>query len=63
MGSRTDAAWPLNARTFVPNAAAPPTAAVYAGGVPGTNGLAFDAAGTLWTGDGTTGRGQSRGPH
>ena len=27
-------------------------------GVPGTNGLAFDRHGNLWTGDGTTGRGR-----
>jgi sugar lactone lactonase YvrE len=43
---------------FSPNAAAPPTAMVYASGVPGANGLAFDRAGNLWTGDGTTGQGR-----
>lgn len=41
-----------------PNADAPPTAAVHASGVPGTNGLAFDRNGDLWTGDGTTGQGR-----
>ena len=41
-----------------PNAADPPTASVYANGVPGTNGLAFDHNGNLWTGDGTTGQGR-----
>jgi sugar lactone lactonase YvrE len=40
------------------NAAAPPLAAVYANGVPGTNGLAFDRSGNVWTGDGTTGQGR-----
>src|SRR6266542_3490159 len=37
---------------------APPLATVYANGVPGTNGLAFDRSGNLWTGDGTTGQGR-----
>jgi sugar lactone lactonase YvrE len=41
-----------------PNAADPPLATVYASGVPGTNGLAFDRDGNLWTGDGTTGQGR-----
>lgn len=44
--------------TLTPNASNPPTATVYASGVPGTNGLAFDRAGNLWTGDGTTGQGR-----
>lgn len=44
--------------TLQPDAAAPPLATVYASGVPGANGLAFDAAGRLWTGDGTTGLGR-----
>jgi sugar lactone lactonase YvrE len=44
--------------TLTPNASNPPTAIVYASGVPGTNGLAFDRAGNLWTGDGTTGQGR-----
>ena len=43
---------------FNPSAKNPPTAAVYASGVPGTNGLAFDQRGNLWTGDGTTGQGR-----
>ena len=41
-----------------PDAGTPPTATVYANGVPGTNGLAFDRNGDLWTGDGTTGQGR-----
>src|SRR5882672_9882414 len=44
--------------TFTPNAATPPTATIYATGVPGANGLAFDRDGNLWTGDGTTGQGR-----
>jgi len=44
--------------TLTPNAVAPPIATVYATGVPGTNGLAFDRSGNLWTGDGTTGQGR-----
>jgi sugar lactone lactonase YvrE len=44
--------------TLKPDAAAPPTATVYASGVTGTNGLAFDRHGNLWTGDGTTGLGR-----
>src|SRR5262245_8067879 len=43
---------------FTPNAVTPPTASVYATGVPGTNGVAFDRDGNLWTGDGTTGLGR-----
>ena len=44
--------------TLVPNAVAKPVATVYATDVPGTNGLAFDRGGNLWTGDGTTGLGR-----
>lgn len=44
--------------TFTPNATTPPIATVYASGVPGTNGVAFDRHGNLWTGDGTTGQGR-----
>ena len=33
-------------------------AAPFATGVPGTNGLAFDRRGNIWTGDGTTGQGR-----
>ena len=36
----------------------PPDATLFASGVPGTNGLAFDRDGNLWTGDGTTGQGR-----
>src|SRR5215510_5893469 len=43
---------------FKPSAKYPPTADVFAQGVPGTNGLAFDRRGNLWTGDGTTGQGR-----
>ena len=41
-----------------PDALTPPLAAPFATGVPGTNGLAFDRDGNLWTGDGTTGQGR-----
>jgi len=44
--------------TFTPNSENPPEADVYATGVPGTNGVAFDRHGNLWTGDGTTGQGR-----
>ena len=45
--------------SFVPSDTAPtPIATVFATGVPGTNGLAFDRDGNLWTGDGTTGLGR-----
>jgi sugar lactone lactonase YvrE len=43
---------------FTPNATNPPTAELFASNVPGTNGLAFDQRGNLWTGDGTTGLGR-----
>ena len=43
---------------LTPNASTPPTAVAFATGVPGTNGLAFDRNGNLWTGDGTTGQGR-----
>src|SRR5258706_8346654 len=43
---------------FTPNDSSPPTATLFATGVPGTNGLAFDWNGNLWTGDGTTGAGR-----
>jgi sugar lactone lactonase YvrE len=46
---------------LTPNAVTPPTASVYATGVPGTNGLAFDHNGNLWTGDGGTGGGTGLG--
>ncbi len=41
-----------------PNATTPALATVFASGVSGTNGLAFDLHGNLWTGDGTTGLGR-----
>jgi sugar lactone lactonase YvrE len=44
--------------SFFPNAGTPPVAGVFASGVPGTNGVAFDRDGNLWTGDGTTGQGR-----
>ena len=47
-----------NIYRFTPDEAAPPTATVFASGVPGNNGLAFDWNGNLWTGDGTTGQGR-----
>lgn len=43
---------------LTPDATTPPTATTYALGIPGTNGLAFDRAGNIWTGDGTTGVGR-----
>jgi sugar lactone lactonase YvrE len=43
---------------LTPNNLNPPVARIYAQGVPGTNGLAFDRRGDLWTGDGTTGLGR-----
>jgi sugar lactone lactonase YvrE len=43
---------------FFPNSSAPPVATLFASGVPGTNGLAFDRHGNIWTGDGTTGQGR-----
>jgi sugar lactone lactonase YvrE len=43
---------------FTPDAGSPPTATLFAANVPGTNGLAFDWNGNLWTGDGTTGAGR-----
>jgi len=47
-----------NIYRFTPNEAAPPAATVFASGVPGNNGLAFDSEGNLWTGDGTKGLGR-----
>jgi sugar lactone lactonase YvrE len=47
-----------NIYSFTPNATTPPTATVFASGVPGNNGIAFDWNGNLWTGDGTTGLGR-----
>ena len=43
----------------VPSGAGPgPAATLFATGVTGTNGLAFDRHGNLWTGDGTAGQGR-----
>lgn len=44
--------------TLRPDAANPPTATVFATGVPGSNGLAFDRRGNLWVSDGGTGQGR-----
>ena len=44
--------------TFTPDAGSPPTASVFASGVPIANGVAFDRDGNLWTSDGTTGQGR-----
>lgn len=41
-----------------PDATTPPAATVFAAGVPGANGLAFDRRGDLWVSDGTTGQGR-----
>ena len=46
-----------NIYRFVPDETDPPTATVFASGVPGNNGLAFDSSGNLWTGDGVKGKG------
>jgi sugar lactone lactonase YvrE len=43
---------------LTPNAQSPPTATVFAIGVPGANGVAFDRRGALWVSDGTTGEGR-----
>ena len=41
-----------------PDADAPPTAEVFAAGVPGSNGVAFDRRGDLWVSDGGTAQGR-----
>jgi sugar lactone lactonase YvrE len=43
---------------LTPSSSSPPAARVFASGVPGTNGIAFDRDGNAWTGDGTTGQGR-----
>jgi sugar lactone lactonase YvrE len=43
---------------LTPDAGNPPTATVFAGDVPGANGIAFDRRGDLWVSDGTTGQGR-----
>jgi sugar lactone lactonase YvrE len=45
-------------KRLTPNADTPPTATVFAAGVPGANGLAFDSRGALWVSDGVTGQGR-----
>jgi sugar lactone lactonase YvrE len=44
--------------TFSPSANNPPIATIFALGVPGANGIAFDKKGNLWASDGTTGQGR-----
>lgn len=44
--------------TLVPDANTPPTATLFASGVPGANGLAFDRRGGLWVTDGGSGQGR-----
>ena len=43
---------------LTPSAESPPTATVFATGVPGANGLAVDRRGQLWVSDGGTGQGR-----
>jgi sugar lactone lactonase YvrE len=43
---------------LTPSATTPPTSTVFATGVPGSNGVAFDRSGALWVSDGTTGQGR-----
>jgi sugar lactone lactonase YvrE len=43
---------------LTPNADNPPIASVFASGVPGANGLAFDRRGDLWVSDGVTSQGR-----
>jgi sugar lactone lactonase YvrE len=43
---------------LAPNEAAPPSASVFASGLPGANGLAFDADANLWVSDGTSAQGR-----
>src|SRR4029077_9625874 len=44
--------------TTKPSAKNPPTAGIFASGVPGANGIAFDKRGNLWVTDGTTAEGR-----
>ncbi len=44
--------------TLNPSAKNPPTAGIFASGVPGANGIAFDKRGNLWVTDGTTAEGR-----
>lgn len=43
---------------LTPDAEDPPEAVVFASGVPGANGIAFDRRGDLWVSDGTTAQGR-----
>jgi sugar lactone lactonase YvrE len=43
---------------LTPSSTSPPAARVFASGIPGANGIAFDRDGNAWTGDGTTGQGR-----
>ena len=43
---------------LLPNAGTPPIADLFATGVPGANGVAFDGDDNLWVSDGTTGQGR-----
>jgi sugar lactone lactonase YvrE len=43
---------------FLPNDGSPPDAELFASGVPGANGVAFDEDGNLWVSDGVTGQGR-----
>jgi sugar lactone lactonase YvrE len=53
-GGAAATVWKLTPAISTP----PPLATAFATGVPGTNGLAFDRDGNLWTGDATTGQGR-----
>ena len=44
--------------TFSPSAKDPPNADIFASGVPGANGIAFDKKGNLWVSDGVTAQGR-----
>lgn len=44
--------------TFTPNAVSPPSAFLFANGVPGANGIAFDKHGDLWVSDGVQNQGR-----
>jgi sugar lactone lactonase YvrE len=56
----TEANGTIGDRIFklTPSDTAPPTATLFASGVPGVNGIAFDRKGNLWATDGVTGQGR-----
>jgi sugar lactone lactonase YvrE len=56
-GCASDDSTSVACATISNSPASSPTAP-FVSGVPGTNGVAFDRAGNLWTGDGTTGQGR-----